>query len=330
MILQKLPDPNHPNNRDAVPVLHDHILFADRVTSRYEYPEHASAFGLMTLQKGCGRLVINQAPYDLDAVTCMPVNSGSRLSFSLPEKDTAPVFLFFDSSLPGAIHRSLVQSETRLLDNPEPDQNPDFSLLEYRCNKDTDLDLSLRLLITLGKSCSSFGALKADAIIRGLLEKWMAKNAVARQLSARLEVVKPATRNELFRRLSAAREWIDAHWEAHISLNQMAGVAAMNSQHFLRLFKQVFGTTPYRYLIDLRLDRAKQRIENSDQPVSDICKDLGYESLSTFSGLFRRRFGFSPNHLRVRSTISRLKDKVERLKKPNGSGGGNNEPMIDN
>ncbi|HMQ59938.1 MAG TPA: AraC family transcriptional regulator [Flavilitoribacter sp.] len=299
MILQKLPDPNHPNNRDAVPVLHDHVLFADRVINRYECPEHASAFGLMTLQKGCGRLVINQAPYDLDAVTCMPVNSGSRLSFSLPEKDTAPAFLFFDSALPGAIHRSLVQSHAQLLDCPEPDQNPDFSLLEYRSNKDADLEQSLRLLIRLGKSCSSFSALKADAVVRGLLERWVVKNADALQLSARLEVVKPATRNELFRRLSAAREWIEAHCEAHISLNQMAGVAAMNSQHFLRLFKQVFGATPYRYLIDLRLDRARERIENSDQPVSDICKDLGYESLSTFSGLFRRRFGIPPNQLRI-------------------------------
>lgn len=262
----------------------------------------------MTLQQGRGCLQLNGALHDLDADTCLPVNAGSRLALRLPGKDVAPAFLFFDSVLPGVIHRSLVEPDETLLEPAGPNTQPDLSFLEYPRSKDARLGESLRLLTRLGKSCSSFSALKADAIVRSILETLLLRNREAQRLSARLDVVKPATRLELFKRLSAARDWIEAHAEQNVSLNEMAGMASMNSQHFLRMFKQVYGSTPYRFLIRLKLDIAKKQIETGNESISDICHQLGYESLSTFSDLFRRQYGLSPTqwrrHAARRSMVS--------------------------
>jgi AraC-like DNA-binding protein len=78
----------------------------------------------------------------------------------------------------------------------------------------------------------------------------------------------------------------------------MAKVANLNSQHFLRMFRDCYGTTPHRFLTDTRLNAARHRIENSQETISSICLQTGFESLPTFSRLFHQRFNISPTAYR--------------------------------
>ena len=72
----------------------------------------------------------------------------------------------------------------------------------------------------------------------------------------------------------------------------------MNSQHFLRMFKQVYSITPHQYLNDCKLKKARQLIENNDLTINDICQAIGFESAFSFSVLFKKRFGMPPSHFR--------------------------------
>jgi len=76
------------------------------------------------------------------------------------------------------------------------------------------------------------------------------------------------------------------------------GRYAVDESSFLRTFKQIFHLTPHQYLTQLRLEQARKLLTRSDLPVTDICFSVGFESPGSFSWLFRRRVGCSPEAFR--------------------------------
>ena len=91
-----------------------------------------------------------------------------------------------------------------------------------------------------------------------------------------------------------------------LSIAEVAREAAMSPFHFIRRFESVFGTTPHQFRIQSRLDRAKHLLALSDYSVTDVCMEVGFSSLGSFSALFARRFGKPPSAYRrqVRSLIA--------------------------
>ena len=75
--------------------------------------------------------------------------------------------------------------------------------------------------------------------------------------------------------------------------------AAMSRFHFLRRFQRTFGTTPHQLLIRSRLERAKLLLRETDLSVTDICFEVGYESLGSFCSLFQQKVGCSPRRYRA-------------------------------
>jgi AraC-like DNA-binding protein len=84
------------------------------------------------------------------------------------------------------------------------------------------------------------------------------------------------------------------------NLDTMARAACFSKFHFLRLFRQAYGATPGRYRSQLRLERARTLLETTGRSVTDICLDVGFESLASFSGAFRKHTGESPQRYRRR------------------------------
>jgi AraC family transcriptional regulator len=94
--------------------------------------------------------------------------------------------------------------------------------------------------------------------------------------------------------ISRIRERLDES----ISLREMASVAYMSRYHFNRTFRQVTGVPPRRFLSALRVQAATQMLLNTDNTVTNICLDVGYNSLGTFIRRFSGVLGISPMKLR--------------------------------
>ena len=99
----------------------------------------------------------------------------------------------------------------------------------------------------------------------------------------------------LYRRIVQAKLFIDRNYPDNIDLNNISDEAYFSKFHFIRLFKKIYGKTPHQYLTFVRIEKAMQLLQ-ADKPVSDVCFLVGFESLSSFSGLFKRLAGVTPSY----------------------------------
>ncbi len=83
-----------------------------------------------------------------------------------------------------------------------------------------------------------------------------------------------------------------------ISLRDMSRVAYLSTFHFNRVFHQITGLPPAKFIAAMRLDEAKRLLLNTNRSVTDICFEVGYNSLSTFSRRFTQRVGLGPREFR--------------------------------
>ncbi len=104
---------------------------------------------------------------------------------------------------------------------------------------------------------------------------------------------------EVYRRLCRARAFIDHCYDHPLSLDQMSRQACFSRYHFLRLFRQAFNKTPHQYLIERRIEKAKELLLN-DLRVTDVCFEVGFQSLGSFSSLFHKYVGHAPINYRQR------------------------------
>jgi AraC-like DNA-binding protein len=106
---------------------------------------------------------------------------------------------------------------------------------------------------------------------------------------------------ELLRRLLRAKDAIDAASHEEWPVARLAAVSCVSEAHFARSFKDAFGVPPHRYLLTRRIERATALLRDTDQPVTDIAFQTGWQSLGTFGRTFRDITGQSPGDFRARA-----------------------------
>jgi AraC-like DNA-binding protein len=97
----------------------------------------------------------------------------------------------------------------------------------------------------------------------------------------------------LYRRIVCAKLFIDDHFADKIDLDNIADEACFSKFHFIRLFSSVYKKTPHQYLSSVRIEKAKQLL-TTDLDVAGVCYAVGFESVSSFTGLFKRMTGETP------------------------------------
>jgi len=104
---------------------------------------------------------------------------------------------------------------------------------------------------------------------------------------------------QLNRSLLRARDAMDRSYAEPLDVPAVAAVAHMSEAHFIRCFRDTFGETPHRYLQRRRVERSMFLLRETDRSVTDICLDVGFTSLGTFSRTFREIIGQSPSAYRT-------------------------------
>ena len=100
------------------------------------------------------------------------------------------------------------------------------------------------------------------------------------------------------------RHYINNNFDKELNLDLLSHIRFTSKFHLLRLFKRYYGQTPMQYLIDRRLDKSKELLLKS-QSVTETCFDIGFESPSSFSTLFKSKFGLTPTEFQKRAIFTR-------------------------
>jgi AraC-like DNA-binding protein len=92
---------------------------------------------------------------------------------------------------------------------------------------------------------------------------------------------------------------MDRAYAEPLDVRAVAAVAHISPAHFSRCFRSVFGETPHRYLQRRRVERSMFLLRETDLTVTDVCFEVGFNSLGTFSRTFREIVGETPSAYRV-------------------------------
>jgi AraC-like DNA-binding protein len=116
---------------------------------------------------------------------------------------------------------------------------------------------------------------------------------------------------DIYQRIVTAKVYIDENYHEPIGLEIISQQAFLSRFHFHRLFTQVYRHTPHQYLTRKRMDKAKDLLAEN-KPVTEVCYELGFESIGSFSTLFKKEIGFAPQYYRNMA----YKKKMEQLVQP--------------
>lgn len=101
------------------------------------------------------------------------------------------------------------------------------------------------------------------------------------------------------------RSYIDENYDRDLNLDVLSHIRFVSKYHLVRLFKRHYGITPRQYLIDKRIEKSKERLKNGIS-VTETCFAIGYESLGSFSTLFKIKTGKSPSEFRKEQLSRRI------------------------
>jgi AraC-like DNA-binding protein len=105
------------------------------------------------------------------------------------------------------------------------------------------------------------------------------------------------------RRMLRARDAMDRDFALPLDLTKLASIALVSRAHFIRTFKATFGETPHRYLQRRRVERAMYLLRTTERTVTDVCMEVGFASLGTFSRTFVDIVGSTPSQFRQRGAL---------------------------
>lgn len=104
--------------------------------------------------------------------------------------------------------------------------------------------------------------------------------------------------NKHLDKIKEVLKYIETHYHDPITIEEIAGVCGFSPSHFMRFFKHALGTSFIDYLNDFRLSIAMRMLMSSDDNILNIATDCGYDNLSYFNRIFKRRYGMPPSHYR--------------------------------
>ena len=118
---------------------------------------------------------------------------------------------------------------------------------------------------------------------------------------------------DIYQRIVAAKVYIDDNYQDPIDLGLISQQAFLSRFHFHRLFKRVYKKTPLQYLTGKRMEKAKDLLAEN-KPVIDVCNEVGFESIGSFSVLFKKEIGFAPTYFRNMAWLKKQQTKEQPKK----------------
>lgn len=262
-----------------------------------ETAEHLSRLSIRYTLNGQQRYKFGNHEHVIDKKSYTIINKGQsyKTSFNNDDEEQEMILVAFKPSFAEDIMRSLTADHGKLLDDPFIAGGETLAFFERTYTIDPFFrTLFLKLRGLMDEDAGLKKEMDLDSIYTQMITRLLTVHKNISKEVDRISTTKLSTRTELYRRLWVARDYMDAHTDRRISIDEVAGVASLSSHHFKRIFKELYGISPHRYHVLKRLEYSKKLLMNRENKVEDVCRSAGFENASSFIRLFRQHYGFTP------------------------------------
>jgi AraC family transcriptional regulator len=277
---------------------------------RHHIANFPGPLSIKSVVRGSVAWETDKAELLVDTSNYLVLNAGRRYSLTIDSREATETFcLFFRHGIVEDVFRVDSTDRARLLDDPvfEGDgtkTKTSTEFIETLHAHDSVVSPILQKMYARVINGSATQAWLEDQFFETATALFRIHKEASKR-AAKIPAKKSSTQIELYRRLLRGRDYLDSFFGAPVHLVDVAREACLSPYHFHRLFREVFRETPNQYLQRKRLANAQRLLERGEQSVTDICLEVGFESIGSFSGLFRRSFGCSPRAYRSRKNKTR-------------------------
>jgi len=248
-------------------------------------------FSVKSVGRGEATWGVGGQRFTVDATACLIVGPGETYDMSIEAAQPVETFVvFFADDLISDVATTRLAPLEALLEAGGRRTPATLPITRRLWPADTVLARSMRRLRRVDRSAG--GA--TDQAMRGVLDACADLAVEVRAEAQRIGAAKATTRAELHRRVVRGLAYIDDTICDPYDLDAAAGEACLSPHHFHRTFAAAFGRSPYAYVADRRIARAKRLLAEEQVDVAEVCAAVGYESLPSFTRRFRRSVGLSP------------------------------------
>lgn len=263
--------------------------------TRYHVPDFEGPLSVKSVINGTAIWESERRRYSLPESHWLVLNDRQRYTITIDSIKPVKTFcLFFERGFVEDIHRVHGTPCRALLDTPQPTQPRS---LEFFPRIEPPSSALSKLLTSFYQELALGPTNKTDWDLNFLRAGELLVSTQPDMLKAlaRLPAIRKSTRIELYQRLLRGRDFLLSSLSEPIQLKDMACAACLSPFHFHRSFTRAFGETPHRYLTRYRLERAARLLRQTDLTVTEVCLANGFDSVSSFSTLFRRQYGMAPS-----------------------------------
>ncbi|HEY7818429.1 MAG TPA: AraC family transcriptional regulator, partial [Vicinamibacteria bacterium] len=226
--------------------------------------------------------------FELEPGAALVLNDGEEYTITVDALQPVETFcVFFVRGFVEDAYRSVLGSSVRLLDETAEDVSLPLGFAER-----------VRYGGPLVEAVKRMRKAPVEESLYALAGELVRAECDVGARVARLPALRGSTRDELRRRVRRGVEFIHAHLASPLPLKAIASAACLSPFHFHRLFAALYGETPHRYIVRLRLERARSLLRSTERNVAEVAHGSGFESVGSFTALFRRRFGVPPGRFR--------------------------------
>lgn len=275
-----------------------------------DFPEHWGPLSLKFAFKGSEYYETDNCRYRVKDGNFLLMNEDQMYSSRIMETGATRSFsINFCPKYRKSRIAELTLTDSKLIDEPEllPDMNTNFFAGLYGYEEYERRLIEEILMLRAYLDGLNYGSLFIGERLSAILREIVRINICKHKSADSAKNFKASTRLEIFKRLSKAKDYIESNFNYDVSLEILGKVASLNPHHFLRKFKEFYGVTPHKYLTKVRMAEAERLLKAGEMSVIEVCLSTGFEDPASFSKLFKRNFGESPDMYRRKIYSTRPK-----------------------
>ena len=258
--------------------------------------------GLKYVLSGEEEYKVENKMYTIKKGSCLVVNE-HRMIDTHVRKFPEPVLgicISLDNKLLNDIYLNCILTEEKLAGNGSFISSNEFLFCEAVFGASDVLCNYIELLGTFQNKESGKINLPQEEIFYGLAKHLLLSQSLVRKDALRIGATRNSTKLELYKRINFARQKIEDEPAASISMTELAADVCMSEYHFFRTFKQALGISPNQYRIKVKIEKARQLLLETKQPLHEIAEATGFVDVQNLSKIFKKYFFVPPGKYRGR------------------------------